>query len=140
MRKVQQINKKKGRALHFKVLDHKLPNKDPKAQENQRQKKTNTKQKIDQGVCGITWSLVSKRFASHIVKLIKNKNKIFHDELHDLCNMLFLDTKHVCSATTTHTFYGALDCLNPNLKIQSLNEFFLTFYSFFIHNHLLMKS
>jgi len=40
MRKVQQINKKKVRALHFKVLDHKLPNKDPKAQETKDKKKT----------------------------------------------------------------------------------------------------
>jgi hypothetical protein len=30
----------------------------------QKQKKNNTRQKIDQGVCGITYSLVSRKFAS----------------------------------------------------------------------------
>jgi hypothetical protein len=44
--------------------------------------------------------------------------------------MLFLNNAHVCSATTMHTFHGALDCPNPNLKPQSLDEFLKTFYSF----------
>jgi hypothetical protein len=60
-------------------LDHKLPNKDPKPPKQPKHKKIYVRQKIDQGVCGITYSLVSKRFASCTMKLINNKNKIFHD-------------------------------------------------------------
>jgi len=44
--------------------------------------------------------------------------------------MLFLNIEHVCNVTTTHMFHGAFDYPNLNLKPQSLDEFFLTFYSF----------